>query len=87
VRLGFVDVASGSVRDAGRVYLSEVFVTQVIPFFDQYALSHGLWSPDSRSIVLPVVDDEASVQITVFDIGAAAPRTVEPGVVAFWSPR
>jgi TolB protein len=87
VRLGFVDVASGAHRDAGRVYLSEVFATQLIPYFDQYALSHRLWSPDGRSFALPAVDDAGTSQIMLFDPDGSPARTVGVGVIAFWSPR
>jgi hypothetical protein len=58
----------------------------VLPFFDQYALSHRVWSRDSRSIVLPLADIRPEPQITV--IYADDSRSVElgPGAIAFWSP-
>ena len=30
-------------------------VGQFLPFFDQYALSHSVWSPDSGAVVLPML--------------------------------
>ena len=49
----FVDAASGSVRSRTPVRLADTFAAQVLPFFDQYALSHRLWAPDSSAIVAP----------------------------------
>ena len=56
VRLAFVDVSTGTVRSERVVRLAEHFVNQLLPYFDQYALSHRLWSPDSASLLLPLVD-------------------------------
>ena len=55
VSLQFVDVASGAATPPAIVSLSSLFVNQVLPYFDQYALSHRVWSPDGTSILLPVV--------------------------------
>ena len=55
VRLSFVDVETGAIRSHWTFALSDVFVDQVLPYFDQYALSHRVWSPDGASIALPVV--------------------------------
>ena len=48
----------GPVANAGR--LADTFTAQVLPFFDQYALSHRLWAPDSSAIVVPLVADDAT---------------------------
>ena len=55
-RLAFIDVSSGAARSERVVQLADQFVNQLLPYFDQYALSHRLWSPDSASILLPLVD-------------------------------
>ncbi len=56
VALQFVDVAAGTATPARVVSLSPLYVNQILPYFDQYALSHHLWSPDGTSILLPVID-------------------------------
>lgn len=72
-------------------------------FFDQYAYSHSIWSPDSDSLVFAgrAVGDAASAsraarataqqeesQIIVVNAeGAAAPQRIGAGIMAFWSPR
>jgi TolB protein len=61
-----------------------VFLTQFLPFFDQYALSHRLWSPDSRSLVLPVVE-ETGAWVLVVPAGGGRPFHLAQGNAAFWS--
>ena len=41
-RLTFVDVSTGKVRLERVVHLADHFVNQLLPYFDQYALSHSL---------------------------------------------
>ena len=41
--LTFVGVDDGSVTPDRLVRVSDLFVNQVLPFFDQYALSHRFW--------------------------------------------
>jgi TolB protein len=84
--LAFVDVETGTVRSERPVRLSDTVVRQFLPFFDQYALSHRLWSPASKAIVLPLVDDTGTAHITIVPADGSAPRQVADGVAAFWSP-
>ena len=58
---------------------------QVLPYFDQYALSHRVWSPDSASIALPVVA-EGTEQVVVVQADGSGARRVADGVEGFWSP-
>ena len=39
---------SGTIRAQRSVQVGDDFAAQVLPFFDQYALSHRVWSADSR---------------------------------------
>ncbi len=85
VRLVFVDVASGDIRAEPPVRPSLVFIEQVLPYFDQYALSHRLWAPDSSSFLLPVLDaDGISRVLAVTPDGEVLARL--DGAMAFWSP-
>ena len=52
------------------------FTRQFLPFFDQYALSHSIWSPGSDAIVLPVAGD-ARLDITVFGLDGSVERVAE----------
>ena len=61
-------------------------------FFDQYAYSNNLWSPDGRSLVYSARDPDANgtggstIQVVSID-GSSPPRVIAPGHLAFWSPK
>ena len=60
------------------------FSTAYLPFWDQYAQSVRLWSPDGRAFVYTAVDastDFVMVQMLSEDL----PRRLTQGSVAFWS--
>jgi TolB protein len=68
----------------------------VFQYFDQYALSHRLWSPDSKAFVFSgAVGPEARPATglhspTVYVVDAqehAIPKALSDGHIAFWSPR
>ncbi len=65
----------------------EFFTERFLPFFDQYAHSHRIWSPDSDAIVLPVLDqEEPKLMIISTRRGSRArPRVLVEGLMAFWS--
>jgi TolB protein len=85
LRLSFVNGESGAIRSHGTFAIADVFIDQVLPYFDQYALSHHLWSPDSTSIALPVVTAGIE-EITVVPADGSGTRRVADGVEGFWSP-
>ncbi|WP_420632305.1 TolB family protein [Candidatus Leptofilum sp.] len=76
--------------DEGRVLFNFVptftFATQFLPFFDQYALSHRLWSPDSSALVLPMLEDGRN-QIYIINVATGQKRFLAEGTMPFWSPR
>jgi hypothetical protein len=66
-------------------------------YFDQYAASHTVWSPDSRWVVLsggiltpePAEEDAARGGDTVWVVDTESdgpPVPVAEGFLAFWSP-
>ena len=61
-------------------------------FFDQYAYSNRLWSPDSSALVYSGRDPDANgtggsaIQVISVD-GSSPPLVIAPGNLAFWSPR
>ena len=82
----FVDVATGAIRSQQAVHLSDLFAGQVLPYFDQYALSHRFWSPDSRSVALPTLGDQGTSQIITFFADGTDPVPLVAGQFASWSP-
>ncbi len=64
----------------------DIYINQFLPFFDQYALSHRIWSPDSNAIVLPVLEGEhAKVMVIPTASPYERPRHIADGLMAFWS--
>lgn len=79
------DVETGRSRALLTFRPTILFVTQFLPFFDQYALSHRIWSPDSRYVVLPTRNDDEENEIVVVPIDGGPATAVTDGVTAFWS--
>ncbi len=80
-----VDLASGRTIDLNTFEPTESFV-YLVEYFDQFAQSVAVWSPDSRSLVYtgqPLVGQQGVYVIDVQD--AAKPRFVGPGDYAIWS--
>ncbi len=84
--LSFIDVATGKVRSQRAVSLAGHFVDSLLPYFDQYALSHRLWSPDSASLLLPLVDPTGRNQLVVVPADGSDARPIADGDSGFWSP-
>jgi TolB protein len=84
LQLWAVDVASGQQRRLAEFTPTAVFLGQFLPYFDQYALSHRIWSPDSNAIVFPVFEDGRS-QIAVAPLSQEGVALIADGASAFWS--
>ena len=85
IDLNLIDVETGEERLLNSFVPSPPFVAQFIPFFDQYALSHRVWSPDSNALIFPVVSDGTS-QVAVFDLEGNITLVAE-GDMGFWNYR
>jgi TolB protein len=84
LELHVVDVLTKEDRRLATFTPTFLFVDQFLPFFDQYALSHRVWSPDSSAVVLPITSADNSRQVTVFNLdGTVTP--VGEGDTPFWS--
>lgn len=86
LRLLVYDVTAGEGRLLFEFVPTFTFATQFLPFFDQYALSHRLWSPQSDALVLPMVADGRN-QIFIINITTGQKRFLAEGLMPFWSPR
>ena len=85
LRVAFVDVASGAIRSRQAIRLGDLFANQVLAYYDQYALSHRVWSSDSGTIALPLVAEDDTTGIVVLHADGSAAQRVANGVAAFWS--
>jgi TolB protein len=84
LELHVVDITSKEDKRLATFTPTFLFVSQFLPFFDQYALSHRVWSPDSTAVVLPITNPDDSKQVTVFKLdGTVTP--VGEGDTPFWS--
>jgi TolB protein len=83
--LSIVEVESGESRLLTTFKPGALFLDQFLPFFDQYAHSHRLWSPDSRALLLPIRDEQDQDMIIVVPADGNDPWPISPGVAAFWS--
>ena len=87
LELGVVDMAAPQgerVRMLGTFTPSLAFVDQFLPFFDQYAKSHRIWSPASDAIVLPAVGIDGVTRVTVFGLDGSQ-RPLAQGDMPFWN--
>ncbi len=85
--LWLVRVETGAEQRLAAFQPTALFFTQFLPFFDQYARSHHLWSPDGQALVLPVRENSGQEWIYRFPITGEAPQPLLEGAMAFWSPR
>jgi len=85
IRLLFVDVASGEIQSQRVVQPGRLFIDQFLTYFDQYALSHRVWAPDSSSLLLPVTDKAGTTRVAVVYRNGEAPAAID-GAIGFWSP-
>jgi len=59
----------------------------VMPFFDQYSLSHSLWAPDGEHFTYAGTDQLGDSGVWVMDtLTGEATLIVEGAVLSFWSP-
>jgi TolB protein len=86
--LWVVDV-NGSATGAAATHLktfrpTRLFLLNFLPFFDQYGLSHQIWSPQSDSLVIPVMENgQGSVHVVPLD--GRNSISIADGMIAFWS--
>lgn len=84
--LKVIEVDSGAVRVLAAIEPTALFVAQYLPFFDQYARSHRLWSPTSDALVLPVLDADGMPTIARFGLDGTV-AALAPGDMPAWNVR
>ncbi len=91
LNLWCVNVESGEQHLITTFEPADLFVNQFLPFFDQYALSHRIWSPDGTCVVLPMVkrneegEDRPVVCVVPMLRHGGRPRIIAEGMMAAWS--
>src|SRR5690606_28817841 len=86
LRVMFHAVGDRTYVDGGVFRPSAAFVTQYLPFFDQYSRSHSLWAPDSSAIVLPTLGEAGVPTLVVFGVDGTS-REIGPGDMPAWNLR
>lgn len=90
-----VELDNGQIRDVAEFIPSRPDLN-VFRYFDQYALSHRVWSPDGRRFVftglsgaeLAGAGEASGSRVYVADLDRPGPpRAIADGHTAFWSPR
>ena len=85
LELRVVNVQTGNDRALTTFTPTPLFVGQFLPFFDQYALSHSVWAPDSSAVVLPMFGSSGP-QIVVVPLEGES-TVLGSGEMPFWSRR
>jgi TolB protein len=83
--LAFVDVGSGSVRSSRAAIVTSRYVNNILPYYDQYALSHRIWAPDSSAITLPLEADGED-RLFVIPADGSAMTSLGSAQLGFWRP-
>lgn len=65
---------------------SAAMVREVLPFFEQFAQSHRLWSPDSTAFTYPGTLESGRKGIWVQALDGSEPCWATDGLSAWWSP-
>jgi TolB protein len=84
LELHVVDITTKEDKRLATFTPTYLFLDQFLPFFDQYALSHRVWSPDSSALVLPITNADSTKQITVFGLDGTV-TAIGEGDTPFWS--
>lgn len=82
--LHVVESATGQTRKLLTFAPAAPLINQYLPFFDQYAKSHPIWSPASDALVLPV-EEKGRLTVQVVPVAGGKARTVAEGTMATWS--
>jgi TolB protein len=81
-----LDIEDSESRTYGSFFPTEEMI-YLLTFFDQFAQSHRIWSPDSRHLVYSEVTPENEAVISLIDATQAVsvPLIIAEGVIGVWS--
>ncbi len=82
--VNIVEVSTGETTYLTSIRPTIMFINQFVPFFEQYALSHNVWSGDSQAIALPTRDEEGVSNIAVIYIEDGSLDVIAEGSAPFW---
>jgi len=85
LEMSTADPATGEIKSLVPQFISTREFLQTFAFFDQYARSSTLWSPDSQNILLCIDTSEGPGIFVIPASGITQPRFLVPGTIAFWS--
>ena len=84
--LRVADVRSGETRNITTFPVSQAFVSNVLPFFDQFQRSASIWSPNRRYLTYSAMTSAGFLGVFVSAAsGHFKPEFVAAGDLAFWS--
>lgn len=83
---GVVDISTGTNRIYG-AFQPTTEMIYLLNFFDQFAQSHQVWSPDSTHVVYSEVTPEGNGVISILDMTRpdTVPLFIANGVIGIWS--
>lgn len=84
LRLEVVHVDERWTRELLVFVPSDAFLGQFLPFFDQYGLSHRIWSPGSDALVVPMLGRDGVSRVVRVDLGGDL-RILAEGDMPFWN--
>ena len=62
------------------------WLREVLPFFEQYAQSHSVWSADGTQLVAPGLDADGSTEAVVQSVDTPSSTESLPGArLAWWA--
>lgn len=86
VELRVYNVSSGDSWKIVQFPITEIFLRNYLPFFDQYQRSSTIWSPDSRFITYSALTTEGVPGVFVSSAtGSLKPQIAAAGDFALWS--
>jgi TolB protein len=84
--LHVLDVETRTSRELAAFVPTRLFVEQILPFFDQFARSHPVWSPGSDALVFSAVDETGRSMLTLFALDGTI-RHLSEGEMPAWNVR
>lgn len=82
--VNIVEASTGVTTYLASIRPTTNFINQFVPFFEQYALSHNVWSGDSQAVVLPTRDEKGMSNIAVIYIEDGSLDVIAEGSTPFW---